>query len=112
MSDGPECCHCNYGELPCTCPCHVEDAGDDYRLSSATRKEWAERALKAEERVKELEAERDRLREALTSRAVDSLKRLIEWLDESEDNGALLLASMTDDDIRRARAALNTEGDT
>lgn len=41
------------------CATALEDAGDDYRLSSATRKEWAERALKAEERVKELEAQQN-----------------------------------------------------
>lgn len=42
----------------------TEDAGDDYRLSSATRQEWAERALKAE-------AERDSLRGLLEECAID-----------------------------------------
>lgn len=32
MTDGPECCGCNYGERPCNCDCHL---GDDTSVTDS-----------------------------------------------------------------------------
>lgn len=39
MEGGPECCHCNYGEKPCTCQCHVEDDNRRAEIEEAQHQE-------------------------------------------------------------------------
>lgn len=53
-----------------------------------------------------LQAENERLREALTRRAILDIERLVDWLDEDEDNAELLLANLTPEQIEIARTAL------
>lgn len=54
-----------------------------------------------------LAAEVVRLREALTRRAIQDIERLVEWLNEDEDNAELLLSSLTPEQIASARQAIS-----
>jgi hypothetical protein len=80
-------------------------AGDSAEAEANTRFIAAAREL-----VPALAAENDALRAALTRRSSEELARLVDWLNEDEDNGALLLAHLPDEIISKARAALKVEG--
>lgn len=53
------------------------------------------------------ETENARLRELVKRDAIERLSRLIEWLDADPDNGDLLIASLSAEQIRHIRAVLN-----
>jgi hypothetical protein len=67
----------------------------------------------ARQLVPALSAERDRLtadnaalREALMREAKGKLARLVEWLQEDEDNASLLISALSPEQLDDARAAL------
>ena len=87
----------------------VDDNDPDAdRIASATRSpDYAGRRIGDLERaISAKDAEIATLRKALTKVTVERVRDLVEWMDQHEDNASLLVASLTEQQIKDARNAL------